>query len=104
LRTDGDRNDSDIPQESSLSFDQCQIIVHALCFRVSQDFIHDGDPILESINPHGGAVMAQGVNDEGCRHDTESEVREDVARDKGQRPEQDRGLEVTSVAHVDGEA
>jgi hypothetical protein len=45
--------------------------------------------------------MAQGVNDKGYRHDTESEVGEDAAGDKGQRPDQDRGLkDATDVAHV----
>jgi hypothetical protein len=72
---------------------------------MSQDFIHNSDPILESINPHGGAVMVQGVNDEGCGQKTESEVGKDCHWDEGQRPEQDRGLkDVAGVAHVGGEA
>jgi hypothetical protein len=72
---------------------------------VSQDFIHNSDAILESNNLHGGAVMAQGVNDEGCRKKTESEVGKDCCWDEGQHPEQDRGLkDVTGVAHVGGEA
>ncbi|KAJ7347799.1 hypothetical protein DFH08DRAFT_808576 [Mycena albidolilacea] len=59
-------------------------ISRALCFRLSENFLQKSDPILESIQPQGGAAMAQGVNDEGYRHDTESEVGEDAAGDKGQ--------------------
>jgi hypothetical protein len=70
---------------------------------MNQDFIHNGDPILESINAHGGAVIVQGVNDEGCGQKTESEVGEDAARDKGQHPDQGRGLkDAIGVAHVGG--
>jgi hypothetical protein len=47
--------------------------------------------------------MAQGVNDEGYRHDTESEVGENAAGDKGRRPDQGRGLkDAIGVAHVGG--
>jgi hypothetical protein len=47
--------------------------------------------------------MAQGISYDGCRHDTESEVGQDAVGDKGQCPEQGRGLkDVASagVAHV----
>jgi hypothetical protein len=46
--------------------------------------------------------MVQGVDDEGCRHDAESKVGEDAVRDKGQCPEQDRGLKEVNVTHVGG--
>jgi hypothetical protein len=69
---------------------------------VSQKFLQDGDYIVDSVQPRGGEVMTQRVNHDRSGHDADSEVGKDVAGDKGQCPEQGRGLkDVANVAHVD---